>query len=201
MKFHFCALNMFICYFYPPIVSKCLFCLKGNENRFIPVNVHTVYSLCVSLQYASAPQRLEPLSIPAKPPDRLLLSIFCQFSPVLSVAPSFFVSKWIPPWWYGMWCESSDRGTLISEIHPGGLCPALSLSVQTLNFPTKTSRITAQPFTLSFLSHTISPPHLLSYSSSLHLPHITTFFKTQAHKSIQFYVNVCDSDTKANTVI
>ena len=79
-----------------------------------------------------------------------------------------------------MWCESSDRGTLISEIHPGGLCPASSLSVQTLNFPTKTTRITAQPFTRLLSSHYISQPFILSLYISLPPSHSSA---TQIHKS------------------
>lgn len=94
-----------------------------------------------------------------------------------------------------MWCESSDRGTLISEIHPGGLCPASSLSVQTLNFPTKTTRITAQPFSSHSISHPLMLSLYLSPSPSYHY-----IFKTQAHKSIILCANVCGSETKANDI-
>ena len=113
---------------------------------------------------------------------QVLLSIFCQFSSFSSRLPLFSMRvNEIPPWWYGMWCESSDRGTLILAIHPGGLCPASSLSVQTQKFPTKTTWITAQVFTPSLSSHSIS--HLSSsrpiylFSSLSH--HI--IFKTQKH--------------------
>lgn len=83
-----------------------------------------------------------------------------------------------------MWCESSDRGTLISEIHPGGLCPASLLSVQTLNFPTKATRITAQPFARCFSSHTISQP-LMLLLFFLSLSHHCSF---KTHKKVFNFV-------------
>lgn len=80
-----------------------------------------------------------------------------------------------------MWCESSVRGTLISEIHPGGLCPASSVSVQTLNFLTKTTRITAQPFSVCLFSLHLPPFNALAFYIS---PHITTIFITQKHSTL-----------------
>lgn len=80
-----------------------------------------------------------------------------------------------------MWCESSVRGTLISEIHPGGLSPASSVSVQTLNFLTRTTRITAQPFAVCLLSLHLPPFSALALFIS---PHITTIFITQKHSTL-----------------
>lgn len=160
--------------------------LKSKEHRFTQVYIHTVYlPLCVSLRYAiSTPNHRPSESSTAfnsyKASRQAFAFHFCLFSPALSVAASFCVSKWIPPWWQGMWCESSDRGTLISEIHPGGLCPASSLSVQTLNFPTKTTRITAQPFGLFLISLHLPPFNALALSITPHPARITSLFlKTQ----------------------
>lgn len=142
--------------------------LPIHASSFIFANSHLIYfvnathlQLCVTpwcLLSTPNPLRIQQLSIPAKPPDSLLLSILRLFFGAFSDAPSFCVSKWIPPQWWGMWCKSSDRGTLISEIYPGGLLPASSASVQTVNFLTTMTRITAQSF--SVCSHSMSHPFM-----------------------------------------
>lgn len=68
-------------------------------------------------------------------------------------------------------------GTLISEIHPGGLCPASSVSVQTLNFLTKTTRITAQPFAIS---GSLPSMLLLFFYPSPFPPHHYNFYNTHS---------------------
>lgn len=144
-------------------------------------------SLVVSPLYAK-PQPSPPLPQRCNRLQFLqsLQTSFCSPFSVCSsqnsaMPPSFCVSKWIPPWWWRMWCESSVRGTLISEIHPGGLCPASLVSVQTVNFLAETTRIAAQPFAPSFSSHSITHP--LMPRALFITPHYN-FFTAHKHSTL-----------------
>lgn len=147
-------------------------------------------SSCVSLLFVvfRTNQRLSSSSTAFnfhKASSHALLSIFYSYSFIFNFfALCDSIIMWVnesPPPPHdgrGMWCENNNGGTLILQIHPAGLCPASSFTVQAQNFPTKTTRIMAQAPTLLHPSISLSLLSSMFFLSSSPLHHC--IFKTWA---------------------